>query len=443
MVTSFLSESKRFAAVLKREERLKNLIVSIKNKLQDNKGEIIYLGAQYSTPVVGFLVNILVMRYVDPETFGLYQSILLWGSYLSFLQMGVFNGLNRNLSYYKGAGRIHELQTAASTGFVFSILVSFIALLIVACISFSPINDHSQVAIWAFLLLCLTAFTQPMIIFFDTLYRTGQDFKKLGKFIAIDNSIYSANSLLIVFFGYIGFVIQAAIKVIVALSLRACGKISFVNFKFSFQSFTDQISTGFPILLNSYLYTTFLIFDQFYIVRTFDRVELGYYNLTRLVLLVIPIIPDSLTTVFYPKASAAYGKSGNQRNVLKPFFFKALEVNAIVLIPIILIVYFTIEPLVTNFLPKYVNGIEYAKISVIGGLGYIFVGPSVILGVLKKNSFNLIFLALLSFLTYGLYFLGMLTFSDIESLIWFKNILFVSYGFLMLVFVYSLITIKD
>jgi O-antigen/teichoic acid export membrane protein len=307
-------------------------------------------------------------------------------------------------------------------------------------ISLTKINDHSLISIWAFSLLAITAFIQPIINFFDALYRTSQDFKKLGKFIVIDNSIYAINISLLFFLGYFGYVIQAALKLIVSMSLRASNRIRFLKFSFSFNTFKDLISTGFPILINGYLYSTFFIFDQFYIVRTFERVELGYYNLARLVLIIIPIIPNSLTTIFYPKAAAAYGKSGNQKNILKSFFLKALFINIIVVIPMVALVYIFIQPMVVYFLPKYINGIDYAKISILGGIGYIFVGPSVILGVLKKNTFNFILLVIMTLLTYGLFFLGLIKFDSIESLIWYKNILFISYTLVMLFYAYKLIS---
>ncbi|MEN7551136.1 oligosaccharide flippase family protein [Rapidithrix thailandica] len=413
------------------------MITLIKNKIQGNIGELVYLLGQYSTPIVSFLINTLVMRYIAPETLGIHQSIMLWTSYLSFLQLGVFNGLNRNLAYYKGANEEEKLRKASSTGFVFSFCVSVVSIIIVILIYNTSSDDqYSEISFLAYVLLGLTVFTQPIITFFDTLYRTGQDFKKLGGFISTNNAIYLANSLLMFFFGYVGFVIQSAIKLAIALILRTHKKIFFLRVKFSKNSFKEQITTGFPILLNSYLSSTFFIFDQFYITHNFDKIELGYYNLARLVLFIIPVIPNSLTTIFYPKASTLYGKSGKNKQVLKPFFVKSLLINLLIVFPLIGLVYITIEPVVNLFLPKYVSGIEYAKASVLGGLGYIFVGPSVILGVLKSNKINFVLLAGLSTSTYGLYFINILEFGSIINLIYYKNLLFIGYSIFMICYVY-------
>lgn len=419
------------------------MIKAIRAGLKNNTGELIYLFAQYTVPVVGFLVNILIMRYIDPATLGSYQAILIWGSYITFLHIGVFNGLNRNLSYYRGAERYEDLNIATSTGFVFSLIIAFISLLIIIALYYTSINDSTTKTLYAFIILGLTAFTLPISVFFDTLYRSGQDFKKLGKLIIIDDFVFVGSSFLIIFFGYFGFILQTTIKTVISFLLKVTGKINAVHLQFSYHSLKEQINTGFPILVNSYLYSTFFIFDQFYIVRSFEKVELGNYNLARLVLLLIPVIPNSLTTILYPKASALFGKSGDDRSVLKPFFFKALVLNLVILLPIILLIYYSIDPLVTGFLPKYINGINYAKISSIGGLGFIMIGPSIILGVLKKNSLNFVFLLFLSLTTYGLYFSGIFKFHTIESLIWYKNIIFIVYAILMTFYIYWLISKKD
>lgn len=415
---------------------------SVKKILKNNSGELIYLGSQYTTPIIGFLINILVMKYVGPDVLGKYQSIILWGTYFSFLQLGVFNGLNRNLSYYRGANKLHELRISTYTGFTFSLIVAFASLIVVIFLFNSQLNDDTDIAKLAFIGLGITAFFQPMIIFLDTLYRTGQDFKKLGKYTLIDNTIYTLNTSLIIVFGYLGFVIQAIIKIFVGFFLRLFGKIKELKFIFSIHFFKEQLTTGFPLMINGYLYTTFFIFDQFYIINKFNSLELGYYNLARLVLFIIPIIPNSLNSVLYPKASIAYGQSGDDNQILKKFFFKAVLINIIIVIPLVIFIYFFIEPFVVHFLPKYIQGIEYAKISVIGGLGFIFIGPSIILGVLKKNYVNFIFLGVLSLSTYGLYFLGIFNFNEIRSLIWFKNILFITYSIVMLFYVYSLVNKK-
>lgn len=419
------------------------LIQKVKTYYGAYKGEALYLLSQYTTPVVGLLINVFAMRFIGPKTLGIHQSIILWGSYFTFIQLGVFNGLNRNLAYFKGAKKLKELNESASTGLVVATISSGISLCIVGLISLSPINTGGTTAFWAFIFLVFFTISQPFITFFDTLYRTGQDFKKIGIITLIGNAVFALGSVFLIFFNYVGYVWQNIGRFTVDTVLRAKGKYKELEFRFSLHAFKDLIHTGFPIMIVGYLYTSFFIFDQFYIVNEFSTLELGYYNLARLTLFVLPVVPTSLNTILYPKASSAYGQAGDNKEVLKQFYSKALLLNILTVVPIVLLIYFLVGPIVRWFLPDYVEGIEYAKHTALGGVGYIMIGPSVVLGVLKKHAVNLIALITISALSYGQFFLGWLDFDSIVQLIWFKNILFFIYAAGMLLYIYFLLSKRE
>jgi len=400
------------------------------------RNESIFLLSQYSTPIVGLLVNLLLLRQISPEIIGIYQSIFLWSTYFTFLSLGVFNGLNRNLSYYSGKEDILKLNTATSSGFIFSILISLVSLIIIISYYNLYITNINIETKFSYLILLVTVITQPIIVYFDTLHKTGQDFAKLGKIIFLTNILYVSTMPIILFVGFQGFMIITILKILFQMSLLYWSKKNVININFSFKIILEQIKIGFPIMLNGYLYTSFFQFDQLYISQHFKPEELGYYNLSRLVITLIAVVPTSIGTLLYPKAAYIYGKHNNNTSKLFPFFKNALLVNILVIIPIIGLTYIFIEPIVNNFLPKYIPGIIYAKLSIIGGIGYIFVGPSIIIGVLNKIWINLSVLLLMSFLSYGLYFLGILHFKNIETLILVKNTVFIVYAIFIIFYIY-------
>jgi len=89
---------------------------SVKKIFKNNTGELIYLGSQYTSPIIGFLIIILVRTYVGPDILGRYQSIILFGTYFSFIQLGVFNGLNRYLSCFVAQIGLQELKISTYIG---------------------------------------------------------------------------------------------------------------------------------------------------------------------------------------------------------------------------------------------------------------------------------------------------------------------------------------
>lgn len=418
-------------------------MVRIAQNIRNYKGELLYLLAQYSTPIVGFLASFLVMRFVEPEIIGAFNSVFIYSTYFGFLQMGVFNGLNRNLAYYKGKGDVTKVSLASSTGFYFSLMIAAISLLIVVLLYKTSMNDRTLIVKLSFLYLAITVFVGPIVNLLETLYRTGQDFKALGKSIGIENLSYLALSILIVKLGFFGFILAQVARVSIGLLLRMYGKLKTIKFVFSIKILKEQISVGFMIMINSYLYTTFFIFDEFYVANNFDNFNLGNYYLVRLVLFLIPVVPNSLTTIFYPKASTLYGASQDNPSILRGFYNKALIINIFAVLAIIFILFLTIEPVTYYFVPKYYQGIEYAKCAMWGGIGFIMVGPSVVLGVLKKTQLNFVLLLLMSALTYGLYFFKVIEFDTIIDVILYKNTIFICYAMVIITYTYYLTSEKS
>ena len=81
------------------------------------------------------LGGFLVVRLVDPTVLGQFQGIILILSYLPILQLGILNGLTRELPFYIGKGnrqRVEELAASAQAWALFIGVFSTVALLGIA-----------------------------------------------------------------------------------------------------------------------------------------------------------------------------------------------------------------------------------------------------------------------------------------------------------------------
>src|SRR5207253_8644537 len=106
----------------------------------------------------------------------------------------------------------------------------------------------------------------------------------------------------------------------------------------------ELAKVGTPMLLGGYLAGLILVSDQTMITTYLGPEKLGYYSLSVFLMSAMVIIPTSINTLLYPKASAHYGRTKDTM-ALRPFFWKALLVNTIVLLPVCGILYFAIGPL--------------------------------------------------------------------------------------------------
>ena len=126
-----------------------------------------------------------------------------------------------------------------------------------------------------------------------------------------------------------------------------------------------------------------------------------------------------LNTLLYPKAASIFGQK-EAANSLRPFWVKSVLLFTAIIIPISIIAYICLPPLVYTFLPLYSDGISSAKINILTGITFISMGPSVIFGTLRKNILYLIFVCISLLLFWGVLFLFRDKFLTLESVAWLR-----------------------
>jgi len=363
------------------------MINKIKDYSNQYRGELIFLLSSYTTPIVGLVASFIAAAYIAPADFGSIQAVLLIAPYIAFLQLGTFNGLNRNLSFYKALGNDHKVQNMVNASKLVANVVSFIGGITAVGIIFYYIfvYEAERIVILASIALLLNLVFSPQSTHFDTTFRSGQEFKKLGKVKLIENGMNTLLGFLPIILGYLGRIIYDSFKSILGWFLRFKNQPYHVTDQGKFKDVKELIQIGFPLLLGGYILQLFLIADQSLIALFLGKEELGYYTLSKLILIAVPVIPQSIGMILYPKASALYGEVKNN-NALKGFYWKSLLLNLIVLVPICLLLYFLIEPATMLVMPNYAPGIQAAKINILTCFTFISNGPSIIVGVVRRNS---------------------------------------------------------
>ena len=396
-------------------------IPKIYNKIKDKyKGEILFFSSSFLTPTVAFISNVIATAYIIPSEMGVYQSILLIGTYVSFLHLGVFNGLNRNIAFYKAQNRNDIVQSQVNTAHSVAQIVSLIGLLIGIFYFFYVVfSERNNVYLLASLLLIFNLVITPFKTQMETTYRSGQDFKALGFIIYKENIVYLLSSLLPIFIGYIGKIISDTIRLIFGFWLRWNGRPIKHTDKGTIESSKELIKTGFPLLLGGYLWSVFVIADQTFIALKFSIADLGVYTLSRLIIIALMFIPTALNAILYPKAANLYGRTG-EAFTLRSFWAKSLLLFILMIVPLVILAYFFLPLIVNRFMPDYISGLPSAMINLFTGLTFISMGPSVIMGTLKKNNLFILALIFVLLIFWGVSFLFPYMFSTLESVAWFK-----------------------
>ena len=355
----------------------------IKEYYQRYKGESVYLFSSVVAPVISILGNIVASIFINPTDMGIICNCLLIGTYASFLQLGVFNGLNRNIAYYKAQKKEIIMQQMVNTSHTVALLVSIIGLIISIIYGLFVVNKGLVYILGALLLIVNLVFT-PLSTHYETTYRSGQEFKRLGIIKFKESLIYSFIVFLPALLGFLGKIISDSFKSIFSFILRLKDLPIKSTGYGNIDAYKNLVKTGFPMLLSGYIWSIFQVADQTYISTNFGEEQLGLYTLSRYCVMAFVILPQAINSVLYPKAASCYGSSGD-KSVLLGFWRKSLLLYTIIIVPIVAILYYVAPILIPYIMPKYVGGIECMKINLISCATYIYMGPSVVFGTLRKN----------------------------------------------------------
>ena len=417
--------------------------MSIKENIKKYKGEANFAFSNIITSAVTMIAGVIAAANIDPEDFGVINSVLLLSTYTSFLHLGVFNGLNRNLAFYKAKGDLKRMQDCINTSHSVSYIVSLIGFLIsVGVMIFFIIQNKPSIYIISAGILVTLLTLQPLTIHVECTYRSGQEFGKLANIKNFQSIIYIMLSFLPIWIAALGKLIADVIKQLLGYLLE----LKYIPHKStgwgSITALKDLISAGAPLLISGYIWSVFVISDKTYIATYLTPKDMGLYTLSGYCITLFMMLPSTLNTILYPKAASKYGQTGN-RKALLPFWRKSLLFFSVVIVPLAIIAYFLLPYVVEFILPKYKEGIGAAKISLLTCCTFISMGPTVIYGTLKKNVINIFMVTLCLIFFWIFTFVFPTKFTNIEEVALLRFYLSLVLMLFNIIYTYFLIKSKN
>jgi O-antigen/teichoic acid export membrane protein len=414
----------------------------MKHFFEKYNGEILYASSNLITPAIGFLANVIATAFIIPENMGIYQSVLIITTYANFMHLGVFQGLNRNISYYKAKNRLDIVQEQVNTSYTVAIFVSIIGFIIGTVIIVYLLSFNKSIFyILAALLLIINLAVTPLKTHIEATFRSSKEFGILGRIVFKENFVFGFFSLLPIIIGYYGKIISDLIRSIISFYYRYKYCILKQNGRGNIPSLFELIKVGFPILIAGYLWSIFVIADQSLIALKFSTFDLGIYTLSRLIITALLLIPNSVGAILYPRLSAAYGKTGKSSS-LRIYWKRSILFTGGVILPVILMIYLFLPYIIESYMPKYALGLPSANINLLTGATFIFMGPSVILGVLKRITPYLIALGLVFIIFWGGCTIFPFYFTTLNSIAIFKLILSIILSIFVTCYTYYLTSEK-
>ena len=338
---------------------------------------------------------------------GQWQTALLISSYAPVLQLGMINGLGREIPYNLGKGKKVKVQEYVS---ITCRIILLLLGILLSSIFFINFQDRLDISILVTIILFLSA-ARILNIFSTILLRSYQQFNLLGAH-QILSSIILAFCILLVYWQPSLIIVAASMTI--ALSLSTLFSLKYWRIDPAILSMIPKlIKIGLPIYLAGITFALLGSVDRWLILFYLDIESLGLYTPAILVLGLIIIVPSLVSNIMYPKLAYSYGLNHSIEK-LKPTIHRMILLNTsltgVISFIGFLIMNFFLVPL---YLPAYLPGLMAMNIIFLTGLilpiGLSFGDLFNVIGLQKKYLLNMIYALLINILI-GSFFVVVLNF---------------------------------
>jgi O-antigen/teichoic acid export membrane protein len=301
--------------------------------------------------------GLLQARLVSPDTLGLFNAAGLVIGYLPAAQLGVANGLNRELPFFIGKGdrqRVNALAAAAQAWIIInSALAGGLFLLIAAW--FLLRGDLPLAAVWATNAL-VAVYTLYGTYYLQITYRTGSDFARLAFVNVVQNAAALVFLAFVVLWSFYGICLRTFLSTAVAIVLLYYWRPIHVAPKWSLEHLKHLAIIGAPIFGVGVLYSWWIAINSTLVFTYMGKHGMGLYAMVLVVGTTLEIIPNAVGQVLYPRLAEHYGRNDDRR-VLFGMATKPLLLATLGMIPVVAVCWWLVGPATQWLLPNYIDAV--------------------------------------------------------------------------------------
>lgn len=321
---------------------------------------LIYSSSSLMLSFANFISGIIIIRWLQPEQLGVWHSVRLAITYSQFLLCGINNGLNRELPYYLGREDHTKAKDLAGTALYLNVFACSIGICsgLAATLYF---HNESKVLVFSIITVTILIVTTFYRNYLTVTFRSKDSFGKLGNIQFVEAILLLISIPLIYFLTFDGMLLRLIITSIIALVIIHAVRPIKALPVFNKESTIILLKTGIPIFILDYIVTSAATCDRLALLRIGGPVLVGYYALASIANETIAVLPNSIANYFYSRMSFSYGKT-NDPKVLWKAAVKIFLFIPLLMLPIAIVGYYAMPPVITMFFPKYIPGIKAAQI---------------------------------------------------------------------------------
>lgn len=319
-------------------------------------------GSNMADSLLGALGGIIIARFIGPEVIGQFRLFTIPLMYLAFLHLGTFDGLLRQIPYYRGLelpGQVEKVSAAiGSWNLRVTVLVSsaFFALALKAALQ----GNLADTAGW------VSQAAAAVGIFYGSYlaatYRAHDRFMQFASFVMTQAAVSFCLVAAVVSWGFYGLCLRGAVPALVAVWLFHRARPLRMPLHFDLAALKETISIGLPLCFWGTIYSSLWVAAEYSLMLQFGGVTaVGLFSIAVLMRESLSILPQSVHQVFLPRFFEAAARAGGVRELSRRTFAVAAAL-ALGMLAAVFVVSFVLDYFVPYFLPKYLEGLPLMKV---------------------------------------------------------------------------------
>jgi len=338
--------------------------------------------------------GILQARYVLPAVLGLYNSIGLVLGYAPFLQLGILNGMNRELPYYVGKGDRNRVNDLAAAAQAWALAVGGAVALALSLVG----SWQLAIGEWQLAAGWFTNAVLAVSLFYNTYYlqmtyRTGHDFARLAMSSVIENAVALALVALVALLSFYGLCLRALLTAAVSAGFLYYWRPVRIGPRWNWQHLKHLLVIGAPIFIVGQVYAWWTVLNSTFVFGYMGKEGLGLYTVVLVAGGTFELLPTAVSQVLYPRMAEYYGRTGQFQELIR-MSIKPTIVSVVGIIPLVVVGWLAVEPAVRLIVPNFVNAIPAIRWSLLVPVVQCFCPINNIYNVMRRQDLYIVAIVL-------------------------------------------------
>ena len=355
---------------------------------------IVYGVFSIGSSLLTMLAGIASIKWISPQQLGVWQTISILQLYIPFFELGIPNGLNRELPFAYGKGESKRALALAATSQYFMtaisialLLVTFVALGVMFIMEVKTITAVSCGAVG--LLLAINAYQRYLTV----TYRSNHSFLALGRLYFYQCILQVILLPMIWKFQYYGLLAYSLMVAGTLTGMMHLGRPLRVESIFNRELLKELAKVGLPVFTMNYLRGVATSFNRLILLTRGGVGVVGLFSPVSAMGAFSTVVPGIISNFIFPKMNYDLGATNNPAR-LWPLVLKINTFLALASIPLVVIIWLSVPRVIQTYFEDYKSSTFAIQLF---GLNFLFSGMLVshnVIYALKQSAIGFVYVCI-------------------------------------------------